>query len=103
MGFDPAGAAVLIEETAGDEMTLTELLEGFEERASRSKLAEMLRTASAVRAGGATGEKGFSAYKDWQRSIEEAMKPKPKKTVFDRLGRAEKPKPKTIWDSLGKE
>lgn len=101
MGFDPSSAATLLDNCGDDQVAIVDLLEDISERAERTKLADMLRMASAVRAGGASGKDGYSAYMGWRREITDAMKPKPKKTVFDRLGRAEQVKPATIWDKMG--
>lgn len=57
--------------------------------------------ASAMRAGSATGQEGADFYTKWRRSIIEEMKPRPPRTIFDRLGKAEKPVQRTIWDNLG--
>ena len=102
MGFDPTGAAGIIDEYEGDELAINELLEDIEERVSRGKLADMLRTSSAVRAGGAIGAEGQQAYMTWRRGVLKDMEPRPQRTVFDRIGRAEKKAPKTVWDNFGR-
>lgn len=103
MGFDPTGAVVIIDECEGDETAIEELLEDIEERVTRGKLSDMLRNASASRAGGATGEKGLAAYVAWRREIGKAMEPRPKRTVFDRIRRAKPKVQETVWDNLGRD
>lgn len=101
MGYDPAGAEMLLASCGDDSIALSELVTDISEQAERYQSTGMLRTASAIRAGNATGKEGYSAYMSWRNQIIDSMKPKPKRTVFDRLSQASKAQPSTVWDRIG--
>ncbi len=101
MGFDPASTPAIFDSCREDHVAITDMVEDIADASRRYQLGSMLQGASVVRAGMSSGKEGNQAYSRWRNDIIGQMKPKPKRTVFDRLARAEPKGPSTVWDKLG--
>ena len=101
MGYDPAGAVAILDSCRDDQIAIEDLVEELGDVSRRFQLGEMLRQVSTIQAGTLSGKDARQAFVRWRRDIVDQMKPKPKRTVFDRLSGAQPKKAPTVWDNLG--